>query len=178
MLDLSVAYHRYRFLGDEFLTWLWYLAETDPDAFKTVDADCMALEIGNRIVLENRRGKSIERITIRGDDAGLDEAKIALKKGALVTELALIFKTREQQWQFSLKGESLDVSGLKTPGPPLPQSSEEVEAYVLEKALQFNKTLKFLEITYKTFIQVRITSKWSSKITPAIRKWVLSADHG
>src|SRR5512147_1635000 len=110
MLDLSVAYNRYRFLGDEFLTWLWYLVETDQNAFRTVDPDCLALEIGNRIVLENRKGKSVERITIKGDDAGLEEGKLALKKGALVTELALIFKSAEHQWQFSLKGESLNLS--------------------------------------------------------------------
>jgi len=51
MLDLAVAYNRYRFLGDEFLTWLWFLIETDQNAFKAIDPDCSALEIGNRIVL-------------------------------------------------------------------------------------------------------------------------------
>lgn len=177
MLDLSLAYHRYRFLGDEFLTWLWYLVETDQKAFRMVDPDCVAIEIGNRIVLENRKGNSVERITIKGDDAGLEEGKLSLKKGALVTELAFIFKTGEHQWQFSLKGESLNLSNFKTPGPALPQSTEEMEAFLLEKANQFNKILNFLEILYKTFIQVRITSKWSSKIIPAIRKWVTSVDH-
>lgn len=177
MLDLSVAYNRYRFLGDEFLTWLWYLIETDQDAFRAVDPDCLALEIGNRIVLENRKGKSVERITIKGDDAGLEEGKLALKKGALVTELAFIFKTGEHQWQFSLKGESLNVSNFKTPGPALPQSAEEIESFVLDKAHQFNKILVFLEILYKIFIQLRINGKWSSKIAPVIKKWVSSVEH-
>lgn len=177
MLDLSLAYHRYQFLGDEFLTWLWYLVETDQNALRVADPDCLALEIGNRIVLENRRGKSIERIMIKGDDAGLEEGKLALSKGALVAELAFIFKSGEHQWQFSLKGESLNVSSLKAPGPTLPQSSEELEAFVLDKAQQFNKILSFLEILYKTFIQVRISARWSSKIIPAIKKWVASVGH-
>ena len=55
MLDLSTAYNRYRFLGDEFLTWTWYLVETKPDVFRSADPDCTTLEIGNRVVLENRR---------------------------------------------------------------------------------------------------------------------------
>ena len=177
MLDLSVAYHRYRFLGDEFLTWLWYLVETDQNAFRAVDPDCLALEIGNRIVLENRKGKSVERITIKGDDAGLEEGKLALKKGALVTELALIFKSGEHQWQFSLKGESLNLSSFKTPGPGPPQSPEEMEVFLLDKTQQFKKIIGFLEILYKRFIQVRITSRWSSKITPVIKKWAGSVDH-
>jgi hypothetical protein len=172
MLDLSIAYNRYRFLGDEFLTWLWYLIETDQNAFKEVDPDCVALEIGNRIVLENRKGKSVERLTIKGDDAGLEEGKMALKKGALVTELALVFKTEEYQWQFSIKGESLNVSSLKAPGPALPQSPEEIEPFLLDKTQQFYKILKFLELIFKSFIKTRISTKWSSKTTPAIKKWV------
>ena len=174
MLDLSLAYNRYRFLGDEFLTWLWYLVESDPNAIRAVDPECLSLEIGNRIVLENRRGKSVERITIKGDDAGLEEGKLALRKGALVAESAFIFKTGEHEWQFSLKGESLNVSGLKTPGPTLPQSAEEIEAFLLDKADQFHRILNLLENLFKTFIQVRITGKWSSKITPAIKKWISS----
>jgi hypothetical protein len=172
MLDLSVAYNRYRFLGDEFLTWLWYLVETDQNAFRTADPDCLALEIGSRIVLENRKGKSIERLTIKGDDAGLEEGKMALKKGALVTELALVFKTGEHQWQFSIKGESLNLSSLKAPGPALPQRSEEIEPFLLDKTQQYYKILNFLELIYKIFIQTRISTKWSSKTTPAIKKWV------
>ena len=55
MLDLVVAYNRYRFLGDEFLTWLWYTIENDPSVLKSADSDCQSLEVGNRIVFENRK---------------------------------------------------------------------------------------------------------------------------
>jgi hypothetical protein len=177
MLDPSIAYNRYRFLGDEFLTWLWYLIETDQDAFRAVDPDCSALEVGRRIVLENRKGKSIECITIKGDDAGLEEGKLALKKGALVTELALIFRAGEQQWEFSLKGESLNVSGFKTSGRTFPEGAEDMEAFLLDRVYQFNKILIFLEILYKTFIRIRIKGKWSSQITPSIRKWIRLVEH-
>jgi hypothetical protein len=172
MLDLSVAYSRYRFLGDEFLTWLWYLIETKQDTFRSADPDCTALEIGNRVVLENRKGKSIERITIKGDDAGLEEGKMALKKGALVTELAMVFKTGDHQWQFSIKGESLNLSNLKTPGPTLPQSPEEMEPFLMDKTQQFYKIIDFIETMYKSFIRERVSKNWSSKTTPALKKWV------
>jgi hypothetical protein len=174
MLDLAVAYNRYRFLGDEFLTWLWFIIETDQNAFKTIDPDCSALEIGNRIVLENRKTKSLERITIKGDDAGLEEGRLALRKGALLTELSLIFKTAEHQWVFCIKGESLNLSNLKTPGPSLPQSQEEMEGFLLEKTDQIDKLLIFIENIFKTFIRARISNKWSTKIAPGIKKWIRS----
>ena len=176
MLDLSVAYSRYRFLGDEFLTWLWYLIETNQDAFRSADPDCTALEIGNRVALENRKGKSIERITIKGDDAGLEEGKLALKKGALVTELAMVFKTGNHEWQFSIKGESLNVSNLRAPGPTLPQSPEEMEPFLLDNNQQFYKIIDFIDKIYKFFIRERISKIWSSKTTPALKKWVKSAE--
>lgn len=174
MIDLAVAYNRYRFLGDEFLTWLWFLIETDQNSFKAIDPDCSALEIGNRIVLENRKTKSVERITIKGDDAGLEEGRLALKKGALLTELSLIFKTAEHQWEFCIKGESLNLSNLKTPGPTLPQSPEEMEGFLLDKTDQLDKILNFIEIIFKTFICARVSNKWSTKIVPSVKKWIRS----
>lgn len=174
MLDLSTAYNRYRFLGDEFLTWTWYLVETKPDVFRSADPDCTTLEIGNRVVLENRRSKSVERISIRGDEAGLEEGKLALKKGALVTELSLVFKTGEHQWSFSIKGESLNASSLKTPGPSQPQSQEEMEIFLIDRAGQLNKILLFVQNLYKIFIQARVANSWISKEVPLISKWIRS----
>ena len=174
MLDLSTAYNRYRFLGDEFLTWTWYLVETKPDVFRTADPDCTTLEIGNRVVLENRRSKSVERISIRGDEAGLEEGKLALKKGALVTELSLVFKTGEHQWSFSIKGESLNLSSLKTPGPSQPQSQEEMEIFLIDRAGQLNKILLFVQNLYKIFIQARVANSWASKEVSSISKWIRS----
>jgi len=55
MLDVAVAYNRFKFLGDEFLTWLWFIIENDPKYLKKFSPDLLSLEIGNRIVLENRR---------------------------------------------------------------------------------------------------------------------------
>jgi len=174
MLDLAVAYNRYRFLGDEFLTWLWFLVETDQNAFREIDADFTELEIGNRVVLENRQKKSLERISIRGDDAGLEEGRLALKKGALLTELSLIFKTGEHQWQFSLKGESLNISNLKTPGPALPPSAEEMEDFILDKSEQINKITNFVELAFKAFIRARVSNAWKTKKVPNIKKWINS----
>jgi len=176
MLDFAVAYNRYRFLGDEFLTWLWFLIETDQNALRAIDPDFKAIEIGNRIVLENRKKKSLERISIRGDDAGLEEGRLALKKGALLSELSLIFKTGENQWQFSLKGESLNFSNLKTPGPSLPASPEEMEDFLINKNEQFNKITNFIELAFKAFIHIKLTGKWSVKVIPNIKKWVKSIE--
>ena len=177
MLDVAVAYNRYRFLGDEFLTWIWFQMETDDHQalFRSVDPDLVGLEIGNRIVLENRRNDAIERITIKGEEANLDEGRVALQKGALVAEISLHFRSAEYLWQFSLKGESLNMSNFKTPKIAMPESPEDLEGYVLEKAYLYDKILQFLEKIYNLFLKERLSPGWQSASVPKIRKWMGSA---
>ncbi|MBW1899386.1 MAG: hypothetical protein JRI61_10050, partial [Deltaproteobacteria bacterium] len=113
MLDVAVAYNRFKFIGDEFLTWVWFIIENDPGYLKNLSTELSSLEIGNRIVLENRRHQAVESITIKGDDANLEEGILALRKGAVVIELNLCFKSGEQEWRFTIKGESLNLSSFK-----------------------------------------------------------------
>ena len=171
MLDIAVAYNRFKFLGDEFLTWLWFVIEQDPTVIRKADPDINSFEIGNRIVLEKKQKEAFERITIKGEDAGLEEAKVALQNGAMVAELNLIYRSGQQKWQFTLKGESLNLSSLKTPKIATPENPEEVEGSVLEKIFLYDKILHFLEKLYKNFIKLRLSSRWQSHEIYLINKW-------
>jgi len=175
MLDVAVAYNRFKFLGDEFLTWLWYVIEQDPAIFKGVDPDLTFFEIGNRIVLEKRKKESVERITIKGEDANFEEGMLALNKGALVAELNLVCRTIEEKWQFTLKGESLNISGFKTPKIAPLESPDDLEGAILEKVFLYDKILQFLEKLYKHFIKLRTSNDWQSRVVPLIKKWMHSS---
>jgi hypothetical protein len=172
MLDVAVAYNRFKFLGDEFLTWLWFAIEQDPSILKKLDPELTSFEIGNRIVLEKRHKAAVERITIKGENADLDEAMLALKKGALVSEFNLIYRSAQQKWQFTLKGESLNLSSLKTPQTAPPESPDDLEATVLEKIFLYDKILQFLEKLYKHFIKLRTSNSWQSREISLIKKWI------
>jgi hypothetical protein len=172
MLDLAVAYNRYKFIGEEFLTWLWFLTDTRQKRLKSIDNEIDRLEIGNRIVLENRKKESVERITIKGDDAGLEEGILALKKGALVTELSLKYKSNNHEWKFSIKGESLNLSSLTTPATALPETAEDLEGYVIEKTYLYEKVIKFIENAFTNYIKLRISSSWNKTEQPQIRQWI------
>ncbi|MGD9056902.1 MAG: hypothetical protein PVJ41_08820 [Desulfobacterales bacterium] len=171
MLDVAVTYNRFKFLGEEFLTWLWFVIDQDPTVLRKADPDLTSLEIGNRIVLEKRDKKALERITIKGENAGLEEAMLALQKGALVAEINLIYRSAQQKWQFTLKGESLNLSSMKTPKIAAPESPEDMESAVLEKIFLYDKILQFLEKLYKTFIKYRLSDRWLKRDVNLIKKW-------
>lgn len=172
MLDVSVSYNRYKFLGHEFLTWLWFLMENDRLLLQKEVAELTSLEVGNRIVLENRLSEGVETIIIKGDDAGLEEGMIALRKGAVVTEMHLIYTAGDHQWQFNLKGESFNISSLKTPKTGNIESEQELEGALLERVYFFERVIELINILYKKFIQIRISSEWKDKTVPEIGKWI------
>ena len=172
MLDVAVAYNRYKFIGEEFLTWLWYIIDTSQNRLKSIDNEIDSLEIGNRIVIENRKKESSERITIKGDDAGLEEGILALKKGAMVTELSLKYRSNNHEWKFTIKGESLNFSSLITPATALPETPDDLEGYVIEKAYLYEKVIKFIENSFSSYIKLRISNSWNETERTLVRQWI------
>ncbi len=174
MLDVSVSYNRYKFLGHEFLSWLWFAIENDPSQIAANAREALSLEIGNRIVLENETGGALETITIKGDEAGMEEGVLALRKGAVVTELNLGMKIGEQEWQFTVIGESLCFSGLKTPEVRLLETKEDMEGALIEKAALCQQAVDTLKRLFSHFVKLRTSDAWERHAMPAIRNWLKS----
>ena len=174
MLDVAAAYNRYRFLGNEFLTWLWFTIDTGQDRLRTFDEDLTALEIGNRVDLENRRDERIERITIKGEDADLKEGYLAMKKGALVSDLNLVYRCANDRWQFNLKGESLNISALRTPETAPPEKEEDVEGAVLENVYLHERINRFVETAFHHFVHLRLSDQWIGATVVHMQQWLTS----
>jgi len=172
MIDVSVSYNRYKFLGEEFLTWLWFVIEKDHTLLNELDPDGVQVAIGNRIVLENRHKDTVESITIKGDNAGLEEGVISLRKGAVVTEMNLSYKSGDNQWVFNLKGESLSFSGLKPPETAPIDRKEDIEGAVLEKIFLFDRVFSFVDKVFANFINLRVSNAWLEREVPRMRVWI------
>lgn len=174
MLDVAVSYDRYKFLGNEFLTWLWFVMENRQDVLAESSDAFTSLEIGNRMVLEVTTNDTVERITLKGDRIGLEEGMLSMQKGGVVTELQLVYKAGSDEWRFGIKGESLNISGLKTPPTGRIESEEEVEGAVLEKVFLCEKVVDFVNNLYSKFIHQRVSDHWQTREVPSIRKWITS----
>jgi hypothetical protein len=176
MLDIATAYNKYKFLGNDFLTWIWYLIETDQNITHLLHAkETITLEVGNSIVLENKLGdKSTEKISIKGDQAGLEEGTTALKKGAFVTHINLICKINEEEYKFTIKGESFNITGLKTPKVDLSGKEYETEGMVLEKSFLCFKIVNVIDTLFLTYIRQRTSKDWNHIQLQDIKNWVQS----
>ena len=177
MLDIAVSYNRYKFLGNEFLTWLWFMIDThqDDQVFKDGTGTPYSFVIGNRIVCENIvEDNTLESVTIKGDNAGLEEGLMALKKGSIVTELSLSLHYLEQIWDFNLKGENFHITGLKHPETEKIEKKEDLEGALLEKVYLFGKAVELVDIAYFMFLKLRISDSWNTLIVNDIKRWINS----
>lgn len=174
MLDVAVSYNRYKFLGYEFLTWLWFSIENEQNLIQTSLPQPASIQIGNRIKLENHRNKNLETITIKGDEAGLEEGVLALRKGALVTELNIIYETQNLVWQFNIIGESLNIGNLKTQVAGPLEKKEDFEEQVLEKTYQYGESIQLVDNLYNNFITLRVSTDWEDNTVIKIKNWIFS----
>jgi len=176
MLDIATAYNKYKFLGNDYLTWIWFLIENNHNISSIINSkDIITLEVGNSIVLENKLGdKSKEKITIKGDQAGLEEGTTALKKGAFVTQINLICKINEDEYKFTIKGESFNITGLKTPKTEILKNEDEIEGLVLEKAFLGFNIFKVIDTLFLKYIEQRTSDEWNNKGLQDIKNWIES----
>jgi len=172
MLDVSLTYYRYGFLGSEFLTWLWfYIVTTDHN--KLLDNKNEILEIGNKIVLERKTNDAVEKVTIKGKDAGLEEGILSLKKGAVVKEINLLYRKEDKEWCFTLTGENLSLSSLKTPDIGFIETKKDVEGFVVEKIFLYDSLYILIDGLYKKFIKLRVSPGWTNVVSE-MNKWINS----
>ncbi len=161
-------------MGDEFLTWLWFIIETGQKQLRQHDADLVSIAVGNRMVLENIRNNAKETVTIKGDNAGMEEGRLAIQKGAVVAEIHLSYKSGPQHFEFSIKGESLNISSLKLPETGPVETPEDLEGVVLEKIYLIEKVITLVNRLFTHFVHLRLSNTWDSQTTNQIRKWAAS----
>lgn len=175
MLDIAVAYQRFRFLGDEFLTWLWHGVETRNESLCALDPEVKGLALAERMVIENREG-SKEKITIRGEDPGLEEARIALGRGAWVSELGLSLRTEKQEYRFALKAENLNLCGLKMATASSFSLEEEAETRLLDRMDQLINLFEFIDKLFSLFLSERLSPKWKGTHLASLRRWLVQEE--
>ena len=97
---------------------------------------------------------------------------MALKKGAVVTELNLHYRAGDLKWRFTLKGESFNVSSLKTPDTGPAETDKDTAGAVLEKAFLYEKVMGLIDTMFNHFIRLRVSNEWDSKVVPLLKKWI------
>ncbi len=161
-----------RFLGCEFLTWLWFFSERSKEKILLSDEKDAELHLGERMVLSlPDNGK--ERVICTTQDNALYEARTALQQGKLVQEMQLFLRVGENEYTFTLDATLWTVKGLKTPKQlPSEGPDDDEDGAFLEKMYFLEEVFAALDWLYTKFLTERLGSGWESDALPLLKDWI------
>lgn len=186
-----------RFVGHEFLLWLWMESEAFEGTLETKEHGAFGLWIERQIVLA--AGKP-EVTRIKGSyPASTREAKESLLRGKAPELAGVHVSIGGRDASFVLKADRMALSGLRLPtvlgdeedaapeGAPRPprgrrksrsreeealaESDERHEAFY-ERMHLTRELEELIEALYRDFLALRLSSAWDSVVLPALRAWV------
>ncbi|MGC6509086.1 MAG: hypothetical protein ACON4U_11770 [Myxococcota bacterium] len=158
-------------LAPEFYTWIWFSSETAGGIFSLPDADGIPVDVwvDERLSFRNPEAHKM-RATVTGENAPQSpEARAALASGKVINDIQIQLKTDERAYSLSLKGEGMDISGLKLP----PHSGDGYQALFYERMYFVQDVYRLLELFYVVFARLRTHTLWEETIVPAMREWLL-----
>ena len=169
-MDLLDLIETKRFLGAEFLMWLWYKSECYDSLLETSAHGTLELWFDDKLTLEASLAETERNDFKGGAPAHSAEAKTALRHGKRVSKAKLGIIKEGREWSLSIKAESLDVSGVKIPA----LLSREEEEQFYERMYLLEELEAILEHLYAEFLTIRLDAVWHDTVVGAMRAWVRS----
>ena len=168
-MDLITRINRTRFLGREFLTWLWYRADKQEGIFHHGD-QTIEVWFDARMTLEGQ-GEIKEQSVIKSETpTATDEARAALQSGKYVSEARLRLISDQMQWTVTVKGDELSLGTLKIPALLTSEEDDRVE----ERCYLMEEVEDILDDLFAQFIHLRLgDDAWKEEVQD-IREWVFS----
>jgi hypothetical protein len=157
------------FLGREFLTWLWYVTETNNHEVDVPGHGKFQLYVDDKLVLTATSGAAHENILKGGTPAYAAEAKQALLSGKLVAEAKFILQADDKQWMWSMKAEDLSLRGLRIPSVTEPDAASH-----MSRRLAHIQTLSdVIDHLFKAYMGIRITPQFEDEVK-RMSSWMAS----
>lgn len=169
------------FLGREFLTWLWYTAETTrerlvlsiPGGKKDLEVN---LWVDDRLVLEGTASMTHSNVMKGGDPSHSREAAASLATGKTVREMKLGLSVKGGgEFSANLSCDDLNPRGLKLPVPDRADGDSERGAAVMPLGERLRATESFLTVLdglFLHFLDQRVDPTWDTTALVAMREWI------
>lgn len=159
------------FLGQEFLTWLWFYSDTSTVAFTDADGSPFSLSMEQRIVVQGGNGDNQETTSVTGSFSPLREAKLGILTGKKVVRALVVLQKEDFSWKLSLRSDDLSLYSLKTPQVDRHDEDDEPDALLLEKIYLMETAVSMLDIVFEKFLRLRLSNQWDDVVL-SIGKWI------
>ena len=161
-MDLVDLINSRRFLGSEFLMWLWFKSECYDGMFDIPNHDRVEVVYDDRLTLEAYLAETERNMFRGGAPAYSPEPRVALREGKRVQRAKLRVIKEGREWTFNIKAESLDLTSVKIPS----LLSREEEEQFYERMYLVEELEEILDELFREFLEVRLTYAWEEVMVP------------
>ena len=174
MSDLIKRIEQNRFVGREFLLWVWFesvlfetnLAPVGHDG-KTPRQPGCALWLETRMTLAFEKDESLLKTATPGAAA---EAREALRQGKLPREARLRMVTGDREYAWMFKADTLALGGLTIPAE-LDAKKDEVHEVLYERMRLVEALEATLAALWSDFLALRLSQAWATVVLPALGRF-------
>jgi hypothetical protein len=164
--DLAALVESNRFVGSEFLLWLWFESEVFETNLRPTGGPPCAIWIETQITLSTDADEARIKSAM---PAATPESKQALRQGKLPKQARMRALIEEHEFSWVFKADALAVGSLKIPAE-LKAKDEPYEA-LYERMRITEKLEAVLEGLYADFTRLRLSSSWDATFVPLLKKW-------
>ena len=154
-----------RFLGEEFLLWLWMRSMTESGS-SGADGDGSGCFVDDAIQLVSERGEVKEISLRKGNPSESREAFEALSRGMRPSKMKLRILSGDLEWVFTLQAATLDMGTLKLP----PSTGKAPHERLHDRLFLLEEGAGHLERRLQRFLLARNDD--SEGLQEAMRAWV------
>jgi len=173
----SRYYSEKKFLGQEFLTWLWWKSEERGGSVALSGQGDISIIFEKHMLLEYGEGEANEKLICRGLQTELKEARTGMFIGKKLEQARLRLEQDQHEWSFTLAAGCMEFRNVRLPKTAASEeggNKEETEGMILERIYLFEELIRIMTDLFRMFLEIRINPQWREEVLK-MRNWVSSA---
>ncbi|MDD3619166.1 MAG: hypothetical protein RBR09_11325 [Desulfobulbaceae bacterium] len=174
-MDLVDLMQEKRFVGQEFLAWLWYKSEERGGSIALPGTGDVTVVFEKHMLLELGEGDANEKVICRGLQTELKEARAGLLMGKKPEQARIRLARGDYEYSVTLTAAALEFRNVRVPKTVAAADEgddpESLEGRILERLSLFEDLSGLVNDLFRMFIQVRTSDEWPAELEK-VRRWI------
>ena len=178
-MDLVDLIQEKRFIGQEFLAWLWFKAEERGGSVDVPGMGDILVSFEKHMMLEYGEGDVSEKVICRGLQTELREARTGLGLGKKPEQARIRLARGEYEFNVTLTAATLEFRNVKLPktvdSADERDDAESMEGRILERIGLFEQLTEIINELFRMFINIRGSAAWPEELARLLQ-WASPED--
>ena len=158
------------FLGEEFLTWIWFRWETSGGEFTLAGGRVVGVALDDFLAFAAPSDDETEQTLRHGLPTRTAEARTALRSGRRLHKARLLIAEGSRMWSATLDAPTLSLTGVR-----LPEDAEEVETEqdrTADRAANWLALHEIVQALYGVFLKERVRPDYRKTVAEQQAQWM------